>query len=99
MGYYSRGATEHCLFAVRGSLRLRAKRALPTAYFWPRTAHSVKPDTFYDLVEEASPGPYLELFARRQRLGWDAIGDEIGKPFPAVAIGPTSDGGPETGGQ
>jgi N6-adenosine-specific RNA methylase IME4 len=23
-----------------------------------------------------SPGPYLELFARRNRLGWDTVGNE-----------------------
>lgn len=38
--------------------------------------HSRKPDGFLDLVERASPGPYLELFARRQRLGWDTWGNE-----------------------
>jgi len=76
MGYYFRGATEHILFCVRGSLRLHADRALPTAYLWPRTAHSVKPDAFYDLVEEASPGPYLELFARREREGWATWGND-----------------------
>jgi N6-adenosine-specific RNA methylase IME4 len=77
MGYYFRGATEHVLFAVRGSLRLQTKRALPTAYLWPRLPHSVKPDAFYDLVEEASPPDYLELFARRTRLGWSAWGDQV----------------------
>ena len=77
MGYYFRGATEHVLFGVRGSLRLRAGRAVPTAFFWPRTPHSVKPDAFYDLVEECSPGPYLELFARRQRIGWHCEGNEL----------------------
>lgn len=41
-----------------------------------RIAHSAKPDAFLDLVEQVSPGPYLELFARRQRLGWDTYGDE-----------------------
>lgn len=76
MGYYFRGATEHALFAVRGSMRLRAQRALPTAYLWPRLPHSVKPEPFYELVEEASPGPYLELFARKNRPGWDAWGNE-----------------------
>lgn len=76
MGYYFRGATEHVLFAVKGSLRLRSERALPTAYLWPRLPHSVKPETFYALVEEASPPPYLELFARRNRLGWDSWGNE-----------------------
>lgn len=38
--------------------------------------HSRKPDVFLDLIEEASPGPYLELFARRARFGWDYYGDE-----------------------
>ena len=77
MGYYFRGATEHVVFAVRGSLRLRTERALPTLLLWPRIpGHSVKPDAFYDLVEEASPGPFLELFARRARLGWERWGDE-----------------------
>lgn len=77
MGYYFRGATEHVLFAVRGSLRLKAKRALPTAYLWPRTTHSVKPDAFYDLVAECSPPDYLEMFARRTRLGWSSWGDQV----------------------
>jgi N6-adenosine-specific RNA methylase IME4 len=75
-GYYFRGATEHCLFCVRGSLRLKTTDAKPTAFLWPRLPHSVKPDAFYDLVEECSPGPYLELFSRRARLGWDTWGDE-----------------------
>jgi len=75
-GYYFRGATEHCLFAVRGSMRLQVSRGLPTAWLWPREPHSVKPDAFYDLVREASPGPYLELFARRPRIGWDQAGDQ-----------------------
>ena len=75
-GYYFRGATEHCLFCVRGSLKLQTAEALPTAYLWPRLPHSVKPDAFYDLVEKASPGPYLELFARRARFGWDYWGNE-----------------------
>jgi N6-adenosine-specific RNA methylase IME4 len=38
--------------------------------------HSAKPEGFLDLVESLSPGPYLELFARRQRLGWDTWGNE-----------------------
>jgi N6-adenosine-specific RNA methylase IME4 len=39
-------------------------------------AHSRKPDAFLDLVEQVSPGPYLEIFARRARFGWDYWGDE-----------------------
>lgn len=77
-GYYFRGATEHCLFCVRGSLKLQTSEGLPTAYLWPRLGqHSTKPDAFYDLVERASPGPYLEMFARRARLGdWSYWGDQ-----------------------
>jgi N6-adenosine-specific RNA methylase IME4 len=75
-GHYFRGATEHVVFAVRGSLPLATNDALPTLLLWPRLSHSVKPDAFYDLVETASPGPYLELFARRARFGWDYWGDE-----------------------
>jgi N6-adenosine-specific RNA methylase IME4 len=43
---------------------------------WPRGKHSAKPDAFLDLVERVSPGPYCELFARRDRLGWDTWGDQ-----------------------
>jgi N6-adenosine-specific RNA methylase IME4 len=80
--------TEFCLFARRGKLATK-ERAPGRWYRWPRrfgpsvregerrsTLHSAKPEAFLDLVEQVSPGPYLELFARRQRLGWDTWGDE-----------------------
>jgi N6-adenosine-specific RNA methylase IME4 len=41
-----------------------------------RSHHSAKPDAFIDLVEQVSPGPYVEMFARRARFGWDYWGDE-----------------------
>ena len=41
---------------------------------WPRYGHSVKPPGFIDIVEQVSPGPYVELFARQPRLGWDSWG-------------------------
>lgn len=41
---------------------------------WHRFAHSVKPAAFMDLVESWCPGPYVELFARAPRLGWDSWG-------------------------
>lgn len=67
--------TEHIIFARRGSLA--ALQRIETTWFhWPRSEHSRKPEAFLDLVESVSPGPYLELFARRQRLGWDTWGDE-----------------------
>lgn len=41
-----------------------------------RGGHSAKPEAFLDLVEQVSPGPYLEMFSRRARMGWDTWGDE-----------------------
>jgi hypothetical protein len=38
--------------------------------------HSRKPDEQYDLIERASPGPHLEMFARYRRAGWSAWGNE-----------------------
>ena len=68
-------SVEFVLFCRRGTLK--AKTKMPTQWFqWPRTEHSNKPDAFLDMVEQVSPGPYLELFARRQRLGWDTWGNE-----------------------
>ncbi len=67
--------TEYVLFCRRGALA--AKQQVYRNWFeWPRQAHSAKPDAFYDLVESVSPGPYLEMFARRARFGWDYWGDQ-----------------------
>lgn len=47
-----------------------------TWYEAPRAEHSAKPEMFLDLIEQMSPPPRIELFARRQRLGWDTWGNE-----------------------
>lgn len=69
-------SAEFILFGRLGSVR-HLRRVDSVWFNWPRTGvHSKKPEAFLDLVESVSPGPYLELFARRQRLGWDTYGDE-----------------------
>lgn len=68
-------SVEFCIFARRGSLEAK-RRQIGTCYNWPRSHHSAKPEAFQDMVESVSPGPYLELFARRNRLGWDTWGNE-----------------------
>jgi len=78
MGYYLRNNTEHAIFATRGQPMVPAHKALSTWYEWPRRGHSRKPDEFFSIVESVSPAPRLELFARRRRKGWTAIGNEIG---------------------
>ncbi|MDD3654818.1 MAG: MT-A70 family methyltransferase [Desulfotomaculaceae bacterium] len=77
LGHYFRGCTEHVLFCVRGSLPTR-DNATRNCFEAPRAEHSKKPEAFYQLVEKCSPGPYLELFARRRRPGWQAWGNEVG---------------------
>ena len=75
LGRYFRITTEHVLFAVRGGLDIKEKDQ-PNFFYAPRGAHSEKPSTFYDIVERMSFGPYLDAFARKQRMGWDTFGDE-----------------------
>lgn len=76
LGYYFRNYTELLLFAVRGNLRL-LRRDLPDYIVERRTDHSRKPQAAYRLIEAASPGPRLELFARQRRDDWHAWGDEV----------------------
>ncbi|MDD4889497.1 MAG: MT-A70 family methyltransferase, partial [Phycisphaerae bacterium] len=47
---------------------------------------SRKPDEIYDLVEACSPGPYLELFARFQRPGWEQWGNEDVEENSAIGV-------------
>ena len=75
LGTYWRVSTEHVVFGVRGHLATQ-----PNLRNWfeaRRRRHSVKPDEFFALVEQASPAPYLELFARSSRLGWAVWGDDV----------------------
>lgn len=75
LGNYFRNATEHVLFAIKGSLPT-LRKDVPTWFQAKRRRHSAKPELFYDIVERSSPGPYLEMFARRRRFNWDVWGDE-----------------------
>jgi N6-adenosine-specific RNA methylase IME4 len=76
MGWYFRGMTEHVIFATRSDLGIPTALRESNVIHAPRTRHSQKPDAFMDLVERVSPGPRLEMFARRQRIGWDTWGDQ-----------------------
>jgi N6-adenosine-specific RNA methylase IME4 len=76
--------TEFVLFARRGALPATG-RVVGTWFNVKRPydrrgkpQHSAKPQHFYDLIERVSPGPYLELFARKERAGWTTWGDELG---------------------
>ena len=77
VGFYFRNVTELILFGVRGSMRtLQPGRTQVNLLATQKREHSRKPDEYYALIEECSPGPYLELFARFKRTGWDQWGNE-----------------------
>ena len=76
MGRQVRMAHEVCLIAIKGRPE-RLSMAVPSVVFAPRGKHSAKPDEFYDMVERLSPGPYADIFARRQRDGWLCVGNEV----------------------
>ncbi len=77
VGFYFRNVCEPILFGVRGTMRTRqAGRRQVNMIETRKREHSRKPDEQYDLVESCSPGPYLELFARHPRVGWQAWGHE-----------------------
>ncbi len=79
LGNYLRNATEHVLFATRGKAPVQFK-AQPTWMFAPLQDHSHKPEEQFAVIERVSPGPYLELFARRRppsNADWSVWGNEI----------------------
>ena len=94
LGSFPRPQHELCLIATRGKLPFALKN-VGSVQTWKLVyekrgdsvgrKHSAKPDDFFALVERASPGPYLELFARKKRTGWDVWGDEVTSDVELVA--------------
>lgn len=77
VGFYFRNVTEPVLFGVRGHLRTFAPgRRQVNLLATRKREHSRKPDELYDVIEDCSPGPYLEMFARYPREGWTVWGNE-----------------------
>ena len=77
LGYWTRANVEQCLLATRGRPSRKAKD-VRRLVIDRRREHSRKPDSIYDRIERLLDGPYLELFARKTRQGWDAWGDQSG---------------------
>src|SRR5262252_7278137 len=67
---------EYLLVAVTGKPKLLGRLPTNVIGVAAQRLHSQKPEHFLDMVEMVSPGPYVELFARRHRLGWDVWGDQ-----------------------
>jgi N6-adenosine-specific RNA methylase IME4 len=76
LGHYLRNQTEHLLLGVRGRAPVLFK-GQGTWTYAPLQEHSHKPEEQYAIIERCSPGPYLELFARRKQPGWHSWGNQV----------------------
>jgi len=91
LGNFLRNGAEFVLFGTKGKAPIQFKAQMNWGFF-PVQDHSHKPEEQYAIIERCSPGPYLELFARRQQPGWDVWGNEIdsdvnisGYPVPSYS--------------
>jgi len=75
-GFHRR--TEFCLFGYSGGINVNQKgRFIPTLIVEPKRKHSQKPILMRSWIENNSPKPRIELFARERFDGWDAWGNEL----------------------
>jgi N6-adenosine-specific RNA methylase IME4 len=109
LGTFPRPQHESLIVCRRGKLPFQVRdqgsvQTFRNPYENGARVHSAKPDGMLDLIERNSPGPYLELFARRARFGWDYWGDQsLGtaempepKPVPDLVATEISGGGGTT---
>lgn len=78
MGYWTRSNAELCILATCGKPK-RIGKGVAQAILSPRREHSRKPDEQYDRIEKLLAGPYIELFARATRPGWNSWGNQVTK--------------------
>jgi N6-adenosine-specific RNA methylase IME4 len=79
LGYFVRNQHELLLVATRGDMPSPSPANRPPSVIHaPRREHSRKPDAAYEMIERMYPSlPKIELFARHERPGWAAWGNEI----------------------
>jgi N6-adenosine-specific RNA methylase IME4/general stress protein YciG len=87
-----RNRTKHCLFCTRGEPDVSLNDH-PTLVRGPEAAHSHKPETFYEIVEDGCLGSKVELFATDAYSGadWTALGQELSTEKDLGADAPESD--------
>lgn len=83
VGFYFRNVTEILLFGIKGEKNrtLDPGRSQVNLIRAMKREHSRKPDEFVSMIESCSPGPYLELFARGERDGWDMWGNQATEEY------------------
>ncbi len=85
-GYVFRNCHEPILIGKVGKPRVHA-RDIRSAILSPRREHSRKPEEGYvNAAKMAGPYPKADIFARQERPGWDAWGNEVTK-FNSELVG------------
>lgn len=85
IGFWTQSTSELILIARKGKIspsRKNPRRGLLVGedrqFYAPIGKHSSKPEDIQDWIEARFEGPYLELFARRDRAKWDCWGLDTG---------------------
>ena len=77
IGNYWRVSHEFLLLGIRGDAKRFNSRNLKSWGEFKRGRHSAKPAKVRQMIEQASPGPYLEMFGRHPVDGWTVMGNQI----------------------
>ena len=77
LGNNVRGSHELLLIGKKGDFPIPVYKP-PSTVIARRTEHSVKPDKFYEIIENMYPRvTRIELFARRPRQSWTSVGNQL----------------------
>jgi len=76
LGWFGNSKSELLLIATHGK-GMHPKEKLDLFIEAKVRKHSQKPDEVYSMIEQMYDGPYIELFARSVREGWDLWGNEL----------------------
>lgn len=80
VGYWFRSNAEPVLVGIKGPSSIARRTKAGNHFRTEGTRHSQKPEYLQDLIDEHWSGHKAELFARRNRPGWDCWGQECPDP-------------------
>lgn len=87
-GYIFRGCAEFYIVGKMGEASLNTQpgaKSVRNIIVAPAREHSRKPEQMHADIEARFPGPYVEIFGRQRRAGWQVFGNETDKFPPAGA--------------